>query len=133
MSLPTITVVTDVHHGGTAFDGLPFDAMRVVLDSEFVVRIRELSKAVTELGVYKIVEFDYRPVPMKNDEDSDQACTGEPLIEAEDVRTECDCMNVTATDVFWSGYVKHTDMRWETTSIPIAMLDVANQTLDLRE
>lgn len=128
------TIITDVSHGGTAFDGLPFDAMRIELPEEYIARIRRLAAVVADLGVYKIVEFDYRAVPMKIDYDQE----GEPLFEAEEdeygfgIRTECDCMNVTKYGVFWSGYLKNTDIRWETSLIPFEMLK-PGATIDLRE
>jgi hypothetical protein len=32
-------------------------------------------------------------------------------------------LNVTPVDYFWSGYVKHTNARWETDTIPLEDID----------
>jgi len=36
---------------------------------------------------------------------------------------ECNTLNVTDDDFFWSGYYKHTDVRWETDTVRLAVLD----------
>ena len=38
-------------------------------------------------------------------------------------RTECNTLNVTDNDFFWSGYYKHTSVRWESASVPLTALD----------
>jgi hypothetical protein len=45
---------------------------------------------------------------------------------------ECNTLNVTDDDFFWSGLYKHTDIRWETDTVPLAVLDMTD-TYDERE
>jgi hypothetical protein len=38
-------------------------------------------------------------------------------------RLDCVILKVTREEVRWEGYIKHTDVRWETAAIPIAILE----------
>ena len=38
-------------------------------------------------------------------------------------RLDCVMLKVTHQEVKWEGYIKHTDVRWETAAIPIAILE----------
>jgi hypothetical protein len=108
-----LTITFDVTGGG--FDGLPFCAARVVIGPEFARRIRQLAGEVRRLDVYKVQLFDYRAIPLEENDEGE-------LVESE-ARTDADCLNVTSDGFFWSGYVKHTDERWETANLSLSELD----------
>jgi hypothetical protein len=92
-------------------------------------RVRQLATAVRALGVYKIVEFDSSPDLFLRDytaeEQEGAIAYREPADEEEGdaCRVECMTLNVTPVDYFWSGYVKHTNARWETDTIPLEDID----------
>lgn len=123
-----LTITCAVHGGG--FDGLGANVSgaRIDLGPERIKRIKRLSEEVNRLGVYKIVEFDYR-VTLLSEDEAGEEFEGEG---DDEVRTECDCMNVTDYGVFWSGYIKHTDDKWETEAIALSLL-VDGATIDTRE
>lgn len=121
-----INILCDAYGGNDS--GLPFDYMRVTIAPEDVERINTLATAVAELRVYKIVVFDCRATPLRV-HDPDDMMVDE---EEDEIRTECDCMNVSTDGVFWTGYVKHTDDRWETSKVPFASL-VDGAELDVRD
>lgn len=122
-----LTVLCEVHGS----EDLTFHYARVELTEANIARFQMLASKVRELGVYKVEEFDYRMQPMEENEHGDLV-EMETDAEGISVRTECDCVNVTSDEVFWSGYVKHTDWRWETQGIPIEKL-AGDGTLDLRD
>jgi len=38
-------------------------------------------------------------------------------------RLDCAILKVTHEEVSWEGYIKHTDVRWETAAIPLSILE----------
>ena len=92
------------------------------LDANFIERIKTLSAAIRDLKVYKISEFNYACEFKAVDWDADPDKGKVALIEFEG-RMECYTLNVTEDDFYWSGLYKHTDVRWETESVPLAALD----------
>ena len=94
----------------------------VDLDANFIERIKTLSAAIRDLKVYKISEFNYACEFKAVDWDADPDKGKVALIEFEG-RMECYTLNVTEDDFYWSGLYKHTDVRWETESVPLAALD----------
>jgi hypothetical protein len=127
---PLLKLIVGVS-GSNYLTSIEFDYMRVELDAATRTRIHELAAEATRLKVYKIVEFDYRAQPLKASEDGSEDDPSD-LVDA-DVRTECDCMNVTDRGVFWSGYEKYSEIRWETDSIPLDFIANAEVgTHDLR-
>jgi hypothetical protein len=102
----------------------------VTLTAGEVAHIRKLSEAVNSLGVYKIVEFDYS-CDLKELSDDVELDDGKDPLNEDPVRTECDCLNVTSTAFFWSGFYKNTDALWETDCIEISALDTM-ETIDQR-
>jgi hypothetical protein len=115
-------------HIGSEFDHGPEVAV-VEITSTLEARIRQLAAAAKVLGVYKVSEFngsldfflrDYDaeeedgPIAYRTpeDEDEENAC-----------RVECVTLNVTANDYYWSGYVKHANVRWETETVPLAPVE----------
>lgn len=123
------TFILDVSAGD--FADLPFSSARVELLPETVERITNLMSAVRQYGAYKIVAFDYRvePLPYQYDVVGDADFD----LDTFDVRLDCVCMNVTTDHVFWSGYVKHSDERWETAGITLDNLSLIDGVHDLRD
>ncbi len=120
-------------HIGSEFDHGPEVAV-VEITSTLEARIRQLAAAAKVLGVYKVSEFngsldfflrDYDaeeedgPIAYRTpeDEDEENAC-----------RVECVTLNVTANDYYWSGYVKHTNVRWETETVPLGPVESSDLT-----
>lgn len=115
-------------HIGSEFDHGPEVAV-VEITSALETRIRQLAAVAKVLGVYKVAEFDSSPdfflrdydaeegdgpiaYRIPEDEDEENAC-----------RVECVTLNVTANDYYWSGYVKHTNVRWETDTVPLGPVE----------
>ncbi|MDA8430559.1 MAG: hypothetical protein M0T70_15000 [Geobacteraceae bacterium] len=53
----------------------------------------------------------------------DMGFNGKVRLKEFEGRMECNTLNVTDDDFFWSGYYKHTDIRWETDTVRLAVLD----------
>lgn len=75
-------------------------------------RICIMSAMVKELGLYKVSWWDFGVEADGTD------------IDGLEYRLECVTLNVTEDRFFWSGYVKHTDERFETEGIPVSELAV---------
>ena len=74
--------------------------------------IRKLSEVCKQNDIYKVSRFENPLEFFDIDWETDER------IEF-DGRVECVTLNVTTTDFFWSGYYKHTNVRWETATVPI--------------
>ena len=115
-------------HIGSEFDHGPEIAV-VEITPVLDARIHQLATAAESLGVYKITEFDCSPDFFLRDdaveENKGPIAFREPEDEDEGYacRVECVTLNVTSHDYFWSGYVKHTSIRWETDSIPLETVE----------
>jgi hypothetical protein len=103
----------------------------VELSTDLIARIKKLSEAVRSLDVYRISEFNYECAFMVADYEADPE-NGKVAIKEFEGRTECNTLNVTDNDFFWSGYYKHTSVRWESASAPLTTLD-EDSDYDLRE
>ena len=109
---------------GSEFDHGPEVAV-VEITSTLDARIRQLAAAAKVLGVYKISEFDASPAfflrnyDAEGDDGSIAYRTPEDEDEENACRAECVTLNVTNDDYYWSGYVKHTNVRWETDTVPL--------------
>lgn len=101
------------------------------LNAERIDRIRKLSAVVRELEVYRISEFDYDSGFTVTDYEADPE-NGKVAIKEFEGRMECNTLNVTDNNFFWSGYYKHTSVRWESASVPLTTLDEEGD-YDLRE
>ena len=95
------------------------------LDAAAIERIKALSAAVRNLKVYKVSEFNCGCDFMTADWDAEPD-NGKVALKEFEGRMECSTLNVTDDDFFWSGYYKHTDVRWETDTVQLAVLDEAN-------
>lgn len=103
----------------------------IELNADRINRIRKLSAVVRDLEVYRISEFNYDCKFMVNNYETDPE-NGQVAMKEFEGRTECNTLNVTDNDFFWSGYYKHTSVRWESASVPLTALDEAGD-YDLRE
>lgn len=74
---------------------------------ELCNRIRQLNKIVHNLDVYCIQDFRYDPSWIWRGSDF------------EDHRYEGSSMKVTKSDVYWSAYIKHTNIEFESEPIPL--------------
>ena len=107
------------------------DYVVVELNTERLNRIRKLSAVVRDLKVYRISEFSYDCGFMVDDYEADPE-NGKFAMKEFEGRTECNTLNVTDNNFFWSGYYKHTSVRWESASVPLTVLDEEGD-YDLRE
>ena len=92
------------------------------LDVASIERIKTLSAAVRDLKVYKVSEFNHGCDFMTADWEAEPD-NGKVRLKEFEGRMECNTLNVTDDDFFWSGYYKHTDVRWETDTVRLAVLD----------
>ncbi|QSV45458.1 hypothetical protein [Geobacter benzoatilyticus] len=91
------------------------------LNTENVERIRKLSVVVRQMKVYRISEFNYDCDFMVADYEAEPE-NGKVAMKEFEGRMECNTLNVTDNDFFWSGYYKHTSVRWESASVPLSVL-----------
>lgn len=101
------------------------------LNAEKIDRIRKLSAVVRDLEVYRISEFNYDCDFTVADYEADPE-NGKVTMKEFEGRMECNTLNVTDNNFFWSGYYKHTSVRWESASVPLTTLDEDGD-YDLRE
>ena len=135
--MPTKKLIMPIHNQDDYFDG--FDHGIVELTQADMDRIRAISELVKTAkitihdGAYKIVAWDFGITVMKTDYDSETLVDGLlPLVEPDECRIDCPCLNVTDTDFFWSFYPKHVNVHCETATFDISLLDNFD-TVDGRE
>ena len=118
-------------HDNSEFFSDNADYAVIDLDAALIVRIKKLAVVVRQMKAYKISEFncacDFRTVDWDVEPDN-----GKVALKEFEGRMECSTLNVTDSDFFWSGYYKHTDVRWETDTVLIKSLDEPD-VLDERE
>ena len=107
------------------------DFVVIELQADRIDRIRNLSAVVRDLAVYRISEFNYDCEFMVADYEVDSE-HGKVALKEFEGRTECPTLNITDHDCYWSGYYKHTSVRWETASVPLTAL-AEDGDYDLRE
>lgn len=104
---------------------------------EFRQAVIKRAAAVKDLKAYKISIWD--GVDRFYEEDSDvddtEGNTGDAYKECDDFRVECTTLNVYTDSICWSGRIKHTEIRWETAEIDLALLEELNNeaVLDMLE
>lgn len=101
------------------------------LNAESIDRIRKLSVVVRFMKVYRISEFNYDCDFTVADYEADPE-NGKVAMKEFEGRMECNTLNVTDDNFFWSGYYKHTSVRWESASVPLTVLNESGD-YDLRE
>jgi hypothetical protein len=124
------------------------NAAVIILDEKHKALILKLSKKVKEIkkelgdtaSVYDIRIFDYSPSFLStaslNNEDEDlddevqnkdlkfvSIARAKKLAELDTVRVDCVLLQVSDDSFFWTGYYKHTDVRFSTVSLLISDLD----------
>ena len=109
-------------HDNSEFFSENADYAIIDLDAATIERIKTLSAAVRDLKVYKVSEFNCGCDFMTADWDAEPD-NGKVKLKEFEGRMECNTLNVTDDDFFWSGYYKHTDVRWETDTVRLAVLD----------
>ncbi len=118
---PAKRLIIPVHDNSEFFSDNA-DYAIIDLDAATIERIKTLSAAVRALKVYKVSEFDNDCDFMTADWDAEPD-NGKVALKEFEGRMECNTLNVTDDDFFWSGYYKHSDIRWETDTIRLAVLD----------
>lgn len=136
-TMSTKKLIMQIHIQDDYFDG--FDYGIVELTQADMDRIRAMSELVKTAktaihdGAYKIVAWDFGIAVMKTDYDSETLADGLlPLIEPDECRIDCPCLNVTDTDFFWSFFPKHVNVHCETATFCISLLNNFD-TVDGRE
>jgi len=107
------------------------DYVAIDLDMEKIDRIRRLSAVVRELEVYRISAFDCDCEFLVSDYEAAPK-NGKVAVMEFKGRMECTTLNVTDSDFHWSGYYRHTSVRWESESVSLSALDDDGE-YDLRE
>ena len=118
-------------HDSSEFFSENADYAVIKLDAALIERIRKLAVVVKQMKAYKISEFNCTCDFMTADWDAEPD-NGKVALKEFEGRMECSTLNVTYSDFFWSGYYKHTDVRWETDTVLIKSLDEPD-ILDERE
>lgn len=113
------------------FEGNTADYAIVTLDEKSIARIKELAAAVISLNIYKAVEFDCPCSLMEVDYDA-SSDNGKEKLKEPNIGSDCETLDVTATDFFWSGYYKNIDAKWETKQLPLSVLEEPGD-IDQRE
>lgn len=103
----------------------------IELTPESNERIRKLAVVVQQMKVYRISEFNYDAEFMVADYEADPD-NGKAALKEFDGRMECTMLNVTDTGFYWSGLYRHTDIRWSSDTVPLAVLKEPG-TYDQRE
>lgn len=93
----------------------------VIITPLLTQRIRHLSSAVKALDANSVNVWDGSP-DWFTEEDTLDENTDTPTRNL--ARIECVLLNVTREDFYWTGIIKHTDVRCSTDSVPISRLDV---------
>ena len=127
---PTVKkLIIPISDNSDFFEGADYAVIELI--AERINRIRRLSTVVRELDVYSISEFNYDCEFMVVDYEADPE-NGKVATKQFEGRMECTMLNVTDCNFFWTGYYKHTSIRWESESVPLSAL-VEDGDYDLRE
>ena len=109
-------------HDNSEFFSDNADYAVIDLDAALIERIKKLAVVVRQMKAYRISEFnsasDFRTADWDAEPDN-----GKVALKEFEGRMECSTLNVTDSDFFWSGYYKHTDVRWETDTVLLTSLD----------
>ena len=95
---------------------------------EDINRMFVLAEFVRKNGLYRVEQFDYRCEFFEPDYESDE----EPLKES-NTRIDYGALSITGNNIYWSGYFKHTDIRWETSSVSLKAIAESEGDLDVRD
>jgi hypothetical protein len=107
------------------------DYLTADLNVEKIDHIRRFSAVVRDLEVYRISAFDCDCEFLISDYEAAPK-NGKVAMKEFKGRMECTTLNVTDSDFYWSGYYRHTSVRWESESVPLSVLDEDGE-YDLRK
>jgi hypothetical protein len=96
---------------GDEFADIPAVA-EFTVDQETAQEIIRLAGIVKSNGLYKVEKFDCRACYLRYDSEHDPE-DAEDAGEANEIRTEADRLNVSDTEFWFSGYIKHTAVEIE--------------------
>jgi hypothetical protein len=99
---------TEVRCGNDHYNDIPA-LVAFSIDEAAAAEIIRLAEMVKANGLYKIEKFDYRAQYLKYDPEQDPQ-EAELAGEENEFRTEADVLNITDTEFWFSGYIKHTDI-----------------------
>jgi hypothetical protein len=102
------TFRTEVRCGNDHYNDIPA-LVAFSIDEAAAAEIIRLAEMVKANGLYKIEKFDYRAQYLKYDPEQDPQ-EAELAGEENEFRTEADVLNITDTEFWFSGYIKHTDI-----------------------
>jgi len=94
---------------------------QVSVDQDMIDFIHKAVTQIGALGAYKIIRWDSVDTYFKTDYERE----GDPLVEYEDFRTECEQFVVRDTSVQWLGLVKDTSAEWSTSTLSLEELEEA--------
>lgn len=103
----------------------------IEIDDKLQSRIQQLASAAKILDVYSVREFNgYPELFMRDHDNEEETIIPRPPEDGDEemtCRVECVTLNVTSSDFYWSGYVKHTDIRFETETVSLNDLGISPQ------
>ena len=116
------------------------DYALVTIEPAYALRLLEKVKLAQEVKAryghfHQLTFFECGPVlfggeligPVQVDEleKEERLVLGKPLFIPVDRQAKLDfvVLKVTPEEVRWEGYIKHTDVRWETAAIPVSILE----------
>jgi hypothetical protein len=102
------------------YDDIPSLALFAMREDD-ARTVAGLSMLVREHALHKVERFDYRAHFYRYDPEQGPA-DAEEAGEENEARTECDCLNVSDTEFWYSAYLKHTAVEVLTERQPIADL-----------
>src|ERR1700730_1492579 len=102
------TFRTEVRCGNDHYNDIP-TLVAFSIDEAAAAEIIRLAEMVKANGLYKIEKFDYRAQYLKYDPEQDPK-EAERAGADNEFRTEADVLNITDTEFWFSGYIKHTDI-----------------------
>jgi len=106
----------------------------VTVEPAYVLRLLEKVKVAQEVKAryghfHQLTFFECGPVLFGGEliglETDERLVLDKPLFISVDRQAKLDCvmLKVTHEEVRWEGYIKHTDLRWETAAIPVSVLE----------
>jgi glucose-6-phosphate 1-dehydrogenase len=123
------------------------DYALVTIEPAYALRLLEKVKLAQDVKAryghfHQLTFFEYGPVVFGGElegleqadklEKEERLVLEKPLFIPLDRQARLDCvmLKVTHEEVNWEGYIKHTDVRWETAAIPVNILQKANDVRD---
>ena len=106
----------------------------VTIEQAYALRLLEKVKLARDVKAryghfQQLTFFECGPVLFGGDliglETDERLVLDKPLFISVDRQAKLDCvmLKVTHEEVRWEGYIKHTDLRWETAAIPVSVLE----------